>query len=105
MAKARLKRLYDFYTSDLTIKDVEKLVKKDVPELYDFYVRKMQKPEKAKNKFHETLLFIRNLLVEFLEQLTPIRRIIFSASILIFALSYLSSDWQWASIAFIFFAC
>ncbi|RPI72488.1 MAG: serine/threonine-protein phosphatase [Ignavibacteriales bacterium] len=101
MPKARLKKLYDFYTSDLTIKDVEKLVKRDVPELYDFYVRKMQKPDRTKNKFYETLLFIRNLFVEFLEQLSPIRRVIFTASVLIFIFSYLSNDWQWASFGFI----
>jgi hypothetical protein len=101
MPKARLKKLYNFYTSNLTIKDIEKLVKQDVPELYDFYVRKMQKPERARNKFHETLLFIRNLIVEFLEQLTPVRRIIFSFSILIFILSYFDNNWQWAAIAFI----
>jgi serine phosphatase RsbU (regulator of sigma subunit) len=83
------------------MKDVEKLVKRDVPELYDFYVRKMQKPEKVKNRFHETLLFIRNLFIEFLEQLTPIRRIIFTLSILIFILSYFNNNWQWAAIAFV----
>jgi serine phosphatase RsbU (regulator of sigma subunit) len=100
MPKARLKKLYDFYTSDLTIKDVEKLVKRDVPELYDFYVRKMQKPDTSKNKFHETLLFIKNLFVEFLEQFTPIRRIIFTFSIIIFILSYLGNNWEWAVISF-----
>jgi len=83
------------------MRDIEKLVKQDVPELYDFYVRKMQKPEKAKNKFYETLLFIRNLFIEFLEQLTPIRRIIFSISILIFIQSYIVNNWQWAAVAFI----
>ncbi|MDP2628849.1 MAG: hypothetical protein Q8P15_03045, partial [Nanoarchaeota archaeon] len=100
MPKARLKKLYDFYTSDLTIKDVEKLVKRDVPELYDFYVRKMQKPDTSKNKFHETLLFIKNLFVEFLEQFTPIRRIIFTFSIIIFILSYLGNNREWALISF-----
>ncbi|MDO8550655.1 MAG: SpoIIE family protein phosphatase, partial [Ignavibacteria bacterium] len=99
--KTRIKKLYNFYRSDLTMRDIEKLVKQDVPELYDFYVRKMQKPEKAKNKFYETLLFIRNLFIEFLEQLTPIRRIIFSISILIFIQSYIVNNWQWAAVAFI----
>jgi len=101
MLKARIKKLYNFYISDLTMKDVEKLVKRDVPELYDFYVRKMQKPEKTKNRFYETFLFIRNLFIEFLEQLTPIRRIIFSVSILIFIQSYIVNNWQWAAIAFV----
>ncbi len=101
MIKGRLKKLYDFYTSGLTMKDVEKLVKRDVPELYDFYVRKMQKPEKASNKFKDTFLFIRNLLIEFLEQLSQIRRIIFTLSILIFILSYFNGNWFWAGIAFV----
>ncbi|HSP87017.1 MAG TPA: PP2C family protein-serine/threonine phosphatase [Ignavibacteriaceae bacterium] len=101
MIKTRIKKLYNFYTSDLTMKDVEKLVKRDVPELYDFYVRKMQKPGKAKNKFYEIILFIRNLFIEFLEQLTPIRRVLFSFSILVFILSYFNNNWQWAAIAFV----
>lgn len=97
----RIKKLYDFYTSDLSIKDVEKLVIRDVPELYDFYVKKMKKPEKSRNRLHEFILFVKNLFVEFLEQLTPIRRLIFSFSVLVFALSYFNSNWQWAIIAFV----
>jgi len=98
---AKLKKLYDFYTSDLTIKDVEKLVVKDVPELYDFYVKKMKVPDQSGNKFKRIILLIKNLLVEFLEQLTPIRRILFSVSILIFIQSYIVNNWQWAAFAFI----
>ena len=98
--QGKIKKLYSFYTSDLSIKDVERLVRRDVPELYDFYVKKMKKPEKAKNKLHEFILFVKNLLVEFLEQLTPIRRLIFTISVIIFLLSYFNNNWQWAIIAF-----
>jgi len=97
----KAKKLYDFYKSDLTIKDVEKLIVRDVPELYDFYAGRMEKPGNTKNKPHRIILFIKNLFIEFLEQLTPIRRIIFSGALVIYLLSYLNSDWQWATIAFV----
>lgn len=98
--KEKIKRLYNFYTSDLSLKDVENLVRKDVPELYDFYKNKMQKPDKTRNKLYEAILFTKNLIVEFLEQLTPIRRLLFTVSVIIFVLSYFNNDWQWAAISF-----
>jgi sigma-B regulation protein RsbU (phosphoserine phosphatase) len=99
--KEKIKKLYNFYTNDLSLKDVENLVRKDVPELYDFYKRKMQKPEKAKNRFYQAILFIKNLVVEFLEQLSPVRRLLFTISVMIFILSYFNNNWQWAGISFI----
>lgn len=101
MPKNSLKKLYNFYKSDLTIRDIEKLIRRDVPELYDFYVRKMRKPERGKNKLHETFIFIKNLFVEFLEQLTPIRRLLFTFSIIVFVIAYFNNNWQWAAFSFI----
>jgi phosphoserine phosphatase RsbU/P len=102
--KEQIKRLYDFYTSDLSLKDVENLVRKDVPGLYDFYKRKVRKPEKTGNRFYIKILFVKNLIVEFLEQLTPVRRLLFTVSVVIFILSYFNNDWQWAAISF-FLVC
>jgi phosphoserine phosphatase RsbU/P len=95
-----VKKIYNFYSSGLSYKDVEKLVKQDVPEVYEFYAKRMKQPESSKNKFSNKLLFIRNLFIEFLEQLTPIRRVLYSAAVVIFILSYFAGDWQWAVIAF-----
>ncbi len=97
----RAKKLYDFYKGDLTIKDIEKLIVRDVPELYDFYAGRMEKPDGTQNKFKRLIHFIKNLFIEFLEQLTPIRRIIFSVALVIYLFSYINADWQWATTAFI----
>lgn len=97
----RAKKIYDFYKGDLTIKDIEKLIIRDVPELYDFYAGRMEKPEFTRSKIKRFIRVIKNIFIEFLEQLTPIRRIIFSVALVIYFFSYLNADWQWATIAFI----
>lgn len=97
----KAKKLYDFYKGDLTIKDIEKLVVRDVPDLYDFYAGRMEKPEYTQNKIRRFIRTVKNIFIEFLEQLTPIRRIIFSVALVIYFFSYINADWQWATIAFI----
>ena len=97
----RLNRLFHFYTGELNYKEFQKLVKKDVPEVYDFYVRRMKKPDKSKNRFIDFILFIRNLFLEFLNLLTPVRRIIFSLGLILFVLGYLGNDWGFAVWGFI----
>jgi serine phosphatase RsbU (regulator of sigma subunit) len=95
------KKVYDFYTSDLSYKDIERLIKREVPEVYDFYVNRMKKPDSTKNPLMRGLLFIRNLFVEFLLQLSPIRRLLYTAAILMFVIGYFENDWQGAVIGFI----
>jgi phosphoserine phosphatase RsbU/P len=92
----RLRRLFHFYTGELNYNEFRKLVKKDVPEVYDFYVRRMKKPDRSRNKFFDFIIFARNLFIEFLNLLTPMRRIIYSLGLILFILAYLGNDWGWA---------
>ena len=97
----RLRRLFRFYTGELNYNEFRKLVKKDVPEVYDFYVRRMKKPEKSRNKIIGFILFVRNLFLEFLNLLTPVRRVIYSAGLLLFILAYFGNEWSFAVWGFI----
>jgi phosphoserine phosphatase RsbU/P len=97
----RLRRLFYFYTGDMNYNEFQKLVKKDVPEVYDFYVRRMKKPDKGRNRVVDFIRFIRNLFLEFLNLLTPMRRIIYSLGLILFILAYLGNDWGFAVWGFI----
>jgi sigma-B regulation protein RsbU (phosphoserine phosphatase) len=97
----KLRRLFRFYTGELNYNEFQKLVKKDVPEVYDFYVRRMKKPDKSRNRVWDFILFTRNLFLEFLNLLTPVRRIIYSIGLVLFILAYLGNDWGFAIWGFV----
>ena len=97
----RLRRLFRFYTGEMNYNEFHKLVKRDVPEVYDFYVKRMKKPDKSRNKVLDFVLFARNLFLEFLSLLTPGRRIIYSLGLILFILAYFGNDWGFAVWGFI----
>lgn len=97
----KVRRLFHFYTGEINYNEFQKLVKKDVPEIYDFYVRRMKKPDKSRNKIWDFVLFSRNLFLEFLNLLTPMRRIIYSLGLILFILAYLGNDWGFAVWGFV----
>jgi sigma-B regulation protein RsbU (phosphoserine phosphatase) len=86
----RFNRLYDFYTSDLSYKEIEKLIKRDIPELYNFYVRKMKNEPGDQRSPRKFFKFLRALFVEFLQQLTPVRRLLYTISIILFFYGFMS---------------
>ena len=90
----RIQRLFQFYTSDLSIKEIEKLVKRDIPELYDFYASRMKQSEKPKNSISGLIHFLKNLFFEFLNLLTPIRRIIYSVALIFFVIAIINNNWN-----------
>ncbi|MHB8580978.1 MAG: PP2C family protein-serine/threonine phosphatase [Ignavibacteriaceae bacterium] len=90
----RIQRLYQFYASDLSIKEIEKLIKRDLPELYDFYASRMKQPEKPKNSLSGIIYFIKNLFLEFLNQLTPVRRVIYSVALIFFVFAIINDNWN-----------
>ncbi len=97
----RLNRLYDFYTSDLSYKEIEKLVKRDLPELYNFYVKKMKEPEEMRKSPRGMLKFARSLFVAFLLQLTPVRRLVYSVALVLFVFGFMSDQPHYIWIGFI----
>ncbi len=97
----KLRRLFRLHTGELNYNEFHKLVKRDVPEVYDFYVKRMKKPEKSRNRILDFILFTRNLFLEFLNLLSPGRRIIYSLGLILFILAYFGNDWGFAVWGFI----
>lgn len=88
-------KIYNLYTSDLTSEEFERLVTKDIPGLYRFYAKDMKKPAENQDKFKRWLLFIRNFIIAILRKLTPLRRLLFSIAIFIFAAGVITDNPQW----------
>lgn len=97
-------KIYNLYTSDLTSDEFEKLVTKDVPGLYKFYARDMKKPDQSQDKFKRWLLFVRNFIVALLRKLTPLRRLLFSIAIFIYAAGFITDNSQWYSTSIVILA-
>ena len=97
----RLNRLFNLYSSDLSYKEIEKLIKKDIPELYNFYVRKMKRLHRTGKYSTELLKLIRALFIEFLQQLTPVRRLLYTLGLILFIYGFLSEQNHLAFIGFI----
>ena len=98
-ADGSLQRIYDLFTSDLSFSEMERLVKRDAPGIFDFYLRDVERPEEH-NPFIRTLNFLGNIFTAFLLKLTPARRIIYIFTLAIFTYSFFLSDWMWALICF-----
>jgi serine phosphatase RsbU (regulator of sigma subunit) len=97
----RLNRLFNLYSSDLSFKEIEKLIKKDIPELYNFYVRKMKDSAGRETTPRKFFKFIRALFIEFLQQLTPVRRLLYTIGLILFLYGFLSVQYHLVFIAFI----
>ena len=79
-----LKRFYQLYKSDLSLGEIERLVKRDVPGIYEFYSRDMEKPDQRRNRLLRTLTFVRNFFMAFLLKLTAARRLFYSIALILF---------------------
>lgn len=95
-----IRRIFNLFTSDLNANEIERLVKRDAPGVYDFYMKDVEKPE-AQNSFLRGLTFVGNLFMTFLMKLPPARRIIYVFVTAVFTYSYFLSDWTWAAVSFL----
>jgi len=96
-----IKKIYNFYSKDLTAVEFEKLILKDTPEKYRYYIRSMDKSENSKSKPVEFFRFIKNFALAFLRKLSPVIRVIYTAVIIIFILAWMNDKWDWAMLSFI----
>ncbi len=78
------RRFYQLYKTDLTLEEIERLIKRDVPGLYDFYGRRMEKPDQGRNRLVRALTFSRNFFLAFLMKLTAARRLFYSIALFLF---------------------
>ncbi len=82
--KNPIKRIFDLYTSDLSFNEIERLIKRDASEVYEFFANDIPKPDRKRNKFMRALIFLRSLFNAFILKLSPGRRLFYLAAIAVF---------------------
>ena len=72
-----------------------------MPEVYSFYVNRMEEPAIKGKSLRGKIHFGRKLFKRFLLELSPARRILYVVSLLIFLEAIMASSLEWAFIAFL----
>lgn len=96
-----IKKIFDLYTSDLSYQEIERLVKREAGEVYEFFKADIPKPDPTKTKFVRGLIFIRSLVNAFILKLTPGRRIFYLISILFFFVGFFQPNNLYLFAAFV----
>ena len=96
-----IKRLFDLYTSDLSYQEIERLIKREAGEVYEFFAKEIPKPDKSRSRFARGLVFARSLFNAFLLKLTPARRIFYLAALLFFIVGYANDRSGYIILSFI----
>ncbi len=96
-----IKRIFDLYTSDLSYQEIEKLVKREANEVYEFFKADIPKPDPTKTKFARGLIFLRSLINAFILRLTPARRIFYLIAVFFFFIGFVKPDQLYLLAAFI----
>ncbi len=96
-----IKRLFDLYTSDLSYQEIERLIKREAGEVYEFFAKEIPKPDPTKSKFGRGLVFARSLFNAFILKLSAARRAFYLASLFFFVVGYSSVNHGYALLAFI----
>ena len=97
----RIKDTFKTITDGLNYKGVQDLLKKEVPEVYSFYVNRMEEPEIKRDSLRGKIQFGRKLFKRFLQELSPARRIMYVISLIIFLEAILAGSLGWGLIAFL----
>ena len=96
-----IKRLFDLYTSDLSADEINRLIKRDAGEVYEFFAKDIPKPDPSKNKIIRGFIVVRSLFNAFLLKLTPARRIFYLAALLFFFVGYSQPSHAYLLLSFI----
>ncbi|MDH7605076.1 MAG: PP2C family protein-serine/threonine phosphatase [Melioribacter sp.] len=96
-----IKRIFDLYTSDLSYQEIEKLIKQEASEVYEFFKSDIPKPDSSKNKFIRGLIFLRSLFNAFILRLSPARRIFYLIALFFFIVSYSEPNSLYLLLSFI----
>lgn len=84
-----IKRIFDLYTSDLSFDEIQRLIKKESAEVYEFFAADIPKSDRSRNKIVKFFLFLRNLFNAFIMKLTPARRIFYLIAVFFFFVGYI----------------
>jgi sigma-B regulation protein RsbU (phosphoserine phosphatase) len=101
MSTNPIKRIFELYTSDLSYQEIERLIKREANEVYEFFKSDIPKPDQSKNKIIRALIFARSLFNAFIMKLTPARRIFYLIALLFFMVGYFQQMHGYIFLAFI----
>ncbi len=102
MSRNKFRKIFDLYTSDLSFQEIERLIKRDAAEVYEFFKNDIPKEEEEKkNKFTRALIFLRSLFNAFIMRLSPARRIFYLIAVLTFLIGYLGQNNAYMLLSFI----
>lgn len=96
-----IKRIFDLYTSDLSYQEIERLVKREAGEVYEFFSKDIPKPDQSKSKFIRALIFLRSLFNAFILKLSPGRRVLYFGALLFFFVGYSQPNNMYALLSFL----
>jgi sigma-B regulation protein RsbU (phosphoserine phosphatase) len=99
----QIREFYRLYTTGLNRKEVERLLKKDALEAFEYYRAKTSLKDKtARTKsLKATIRVVKEIFLSFLMQLTPGRRLFYGVSVVGFVLGFLWTKWLWVIGAFV----
>jgi len=96
-----IRRIFDLYTSDLTLGEIERLIKKESAAVYEFYKNEIPSPDVHKSKFVRGLIFARSLFNAFLLKMNAARRIFYLLALLLFIIGYANQNGSYLIVSFI----
>lgn len=96
-----IKRIFELYTSDLTYQEIERLIKKEAGEVYEFFAQDIPKNDIHRNRFIRGAIFLRSLFNAFILKLNPGRRIFYLSSLIFFLVGYFEPSESYIILSFI----
>lgn len=96
-----IRRIFDLYTSDLTLQEIERLIKKESAAVYEFYKNEIPSPQVNSSKFVRGLIFTRSLFNAFLLKMNAARRIFYILALLLFFIGYANQNGTYLITSFI----
>jgi phosphoserine phosphatase RsbU/P len=97
----RIKDTFKTITNGFNYKEVQNLLKKEMPEVYSFYVNRMEEPSLKRTSIKGKIHFGRKLFKRFLLELSPARRIMYVVSLIILLEAIMNNSVGWGLIAFL----
>ena len=99
----QIKKFFRLYTTGLNRNEVERLLKKDALEAFEYYKDKttLQEGLPQSKTFKTSLKVVKEIFLSFLMQLTPARRLFYGISVVGFVLGLLWVKWLWIICAFV----
>ena len=96
-----IRRFSKLYSSALSLREIEGLIKRDAPGIYEFYLRDVKQAGRDAHPFSRGVNFVGSLFMAFLLKLTPARRMFYSLALFVFIYGFLVGSWIWGVLGFL----